>query len=78
MNQRKIGVFLKELRGERGLTQEQLAERLGVSRRAVSRWETGSNMLVRICGRDYAGDSLCGACRRRGDDQQVCGAGACF
>lgn len=44
MNQQKIGVFLKELRGERGLTQEQLAERLGVSRRTVSRWETGSNM----------------------------------
>ena len=44
MDQRKIGVFLKELRKEKGLTQEQLAERLGVSNRTVSRWETGSNL----------------------------------
>lgn len=44
MNQQKIGSFLKELRKEKGLTQEQLAESLGTSRRTVSRWETGSNM----------------------------------
>ncbi len=44
MNQQKIGTFLKELRNEKNLTQEQLAEFLGVSRRTVSRWETGSNM----------------------------------
>ncbi len=44
MNQQKIGTFLKELRNERNLTQEQLAEVFGVSRRTVSRWETGSNM----------------------------------
>lgn len=44
MNQIKIGEFLKELRKERGLTQEQLAERFNVSRRSVSRWETGNNM----------------------------------
>ena len=44
MNQIKIGEFLKELRKERGLTQEQLAERFNVSRRSVSRWETGSNL----------------------------------
>ena len=40
----KIGMFLKELRKEKELTQEQLAETLSVSRRTVSRWETGSNM----------------------------------
>ncbi len=40
----KIGRFLKELRNETGLTQETLAEKLGVSRRTVSRWETGTNM----------------------------------
>ena len=40
----KIGKFLQELRKEKGLTQEQLAERTGVARRTVSRWETGSNM----------------------------------
>lgn len=44
MNQRKIGSFIKELRKEKGLTQEQLAEQFGVSRRSVSRWETGNNL----------------------------------
>ncbi len=44
MNQIKIGVFIKELRKEKGLTQEQLAEQFNVSRRTVSRWETGSNL----------------------------------
>ncbi len=44
MNQIKIGEFLKNLRKEKGLTQEQLAEQFNVSRRSVSRWETGSNM----------------------------------
>ncbi len=44
MDQQKIGLFIKELRTEKGLTQEQLAEALGVSNRSVSRWETGSNM----------------------------------
>lgn len=40
----KIGKLLQELRKEHGLTQEQLAEQMGVARRTVSRWETGSNM----------------------------------
>ena len=44
MDQKKIGGFLKELRNEKGITQEQLAEELGVSNRTVSRWETGFNM----------------------------------
>ena len=44
MNQSNIGEFLKELRKEKGLTQEQLAEQFNVSRRSVSRWETGTNM----------------------------------
>lgn len=44
MNQIKIGGFIKELRKERGLTQEQLAEQFNVTRRTVSRWETGSNL----------------------------------
>ena len=44
MDLQKIGTFLKELRKEKELTQEQLAETLSVSRRTVSRWETGSNM----------------------------------
>ena len=40
----KIGAFLKELRKEKNITQEELADKMGVSRRTVSRWETGSNM----------------------------------
>ncbi len=44
MDQAKIGSFLRELRKERNLTQEQLAERFYVASRTVSRWETGSNM----------------------------------
>ena len=40
----KMGVFLKELRKEKNITQEQLAEKMGVARRTVSRWETGANM----------------------------------
>ncbi|MBE5797628.1 MAG: helix-turn-helix transcriptional regulator, partial [Clostridiales bacterium] len=39
MDQIKIGSFLRELRKEKKLTQEQLAERFGVSSRSVSRWE---------------------------------------
>ncbi len=44
MDQKKIGQFIKELRKEKGITQEQLAEKLKVSGRTVSRWETSSNM----------------------------------
>lgn len=44
MDQKKIGTFLKELRKEKGLTQEQLSELLGVTNRSVSRWENGVNM----------------------------------
>ena len=43
MNQIKIGNFIKELRKEHKLTQEQLAEQFGVARRTVSRWETGGS-----------------------------------
>ena len=44
MDQVKIGKFLRELRKEKGLTQEQLAEKLNVSNRSISRYETGNNM----------------------------------
>ena len=44
MNQQKTGEFLKHLRKEKSLTQEQLAEQFYVSSRTVSRWETGNNM----------------------------------
>lgn len=44
MNQEKIGAFLREVRKERGLTQGQLAEALGVSQKSISRWENGKTM----------------------------------
>ncbi|MBP5702758.1 MAG: helix-turn-helix transcriptional regulator [Lachnospiraceae bacterium] len=44
MDQTKVGQFLKQLRKEKGITQEEFAEKIGVSGRSVSRWETGSNM----------------------------------
>ena len=47
MNQIKIGAFIKELRKEKELTQEQLAEQFNVSRRTVSRWETGASYMKR-------------------------------
>ena len=44
MEQQKVGSFLKTLRREKNLTQEQLAEQLHVSGRTVSRWETGESL----------------------------------
>lgn len=42
MDMVKIGTFLGELRREQNLTQEQLGEKLGVTNKTVSRWETGT------------------------------------
>lgn len=44
MDQQKTGSFLKELRREKGLTQEQLAEEFNTTNRSVSRWENGRNL----------------------------------
>ena len=44
MDQIRIGAFLKQLRKEKDLSQEQLAERFNVSSRSVSRWENGNTM----------------------------------
>ena len=44
MDQKKIGAFLKQLRNEKNLTQEELSEKFYVSTKTISRWETGSNM----------------------------------
>ena len=48
MEQIAIGKFIAKKRKEQNLTQEQLAERLGVSNKTVSKWETGK------CMPDYA------------------------
>lgn len=44
MDQIQIGKFIAEKRKEQGLTQLQLAERLGITDRAVSKWETGKSL----------------------------------
>ncbi len=44
MNQEKIGKFISKLRKEKNMTQEQLAEILGVNSKSISRWENGRNM----------------------------------
>ena len=44
MNQEKIGKFIAECRKQKNLTQEQLAEKLGISSKSVSRWENGKTM----------------------------------
>lgn len=44
MINKRIGSFIAALRKEQGLTQEQLAEKLGVSNRSVSRWENGNTL----------------------------------
>ncbi len=55
MDQIKIGKFIAERRREAGLTQMQLAESLGITDRAVSKWECGralpdSSIMLELCG----------------------------
>ena len=45
MNQEKIGKFIAELRKEKNLTQEDLANKLGITKNAVSKWERGISMM---------------------------------
>ena len=44
MEQEKTGRLIAQRRGEKGLTQEQLTGKLGVTNKAVSKWETGKSM----------------------------------
>ena len=44
MDTLKIGQFLKQLRKEQGLTQEQLGEKIGVTNKTISRWKNGNYM----------------------------------
>ena len=55
MDQIKIGKFIAERRKAQGLTQLQLADRLGITDRAVSKWERGktlpdSSLMLDLCG----------------------------
>ena len=55
MDQIRIGKFISEKRKEQNLTQMQLAEKLGITDRAVSKWETGRSMpdasvMLELCG----------------------------
>ncbi len=67
MDQVKIGKFIAECRRKTNLTQMQLAEKLNITDRAVSKWETGkslpdSSVMLELC--DVLGisvnDLLCG------------------
>ena len=58
MNQEKIGKFIAQCRKEKNLTQIQLAEKLNISDKAISKWETGrgmpdSSIMLELC--DYLG-----------------------
>ena len=44
LDQKRTGMFILELRKEKGYTQKQLADRIGVSDKAISRWETGRGL----------------------------------
>ena len=44
MNQEKIGKFIANCRKEKNITQQELAEKLGVSDRTIGNWENGRNM----------------------------------
>ena len=43
MNNTKVGKFIREIRKEKGFTQKELAEQLGITDKAVSKWERGIN-----------------------------------
>ena len=54
MDQEKIGVFISTLRKEHGMTQQQLADAIGVSNKTISKWECGKGMpelalIVPLC-----------------------------
>ena len=67
MDQIKIGKFMAECRKKEGVTQMQLAEKLGITDRAVSKWETGrampdSAIMLELCAalKISVNDLLCG------------------
>ena len=57
MDQVKIGAFIAQLRREKGWTQEELGERLGITNKTVSRWENGNYMpgieMLSLLGKEF-------------------------
>ena len=49
MNQEKIGKYISDLRKENDMTQEQLAEKMGVTDKSISRWENGKTDIEEKC-----------------------------
>lgn len=54
MEQEKVGIFIKNIRTQNGLTQKEFADKFGVTYQAVSKWENGKNLpdiniLKEIC-----------------------------
>lgn len=45
MNQEKIGKFIKDRRKEKNITQQELAKKLGVTDKAISKWENGRCLM---------------------------------
>ena len=67
MDQLKIGKFIADCRKKESLTQAQLAEKLGITDKAVSKWERGiampdSSIMLELCGilKISVNDLLCG------------------
>ena len=54
MDQKKIGRFIAENRKLKKMTQVELAEKLGVSDRSVSKWENGRCSRIYHCSSHYA------------------------
>lgn len=58
MDQMKTGKFISALRKEKGLTQEELGRKIGVSNKTVSRWENGNYMpdieTLRILSKEFS------------------------
>ena len=55
MDQLKIGKFIAECRKQKGLTQMQLSEKLGITDKAISKWERGisipdASIMLEVCG----------------------------
>jgi len=44
MNQEKVGKFIAKCRKEKNMTQQELADRLGITDKAISKWENGRSM----------------------------------